>query len=365
MTDTQKRILPSLVVLGAALFGSQPTAVAQVSEYYLVAGDQSTFLVLQGGALIRSWTVATGTARYQYPLVVTDTVRTMGANAGEIGAEYDLLGNDLGARFTHPTGPSRCWDGTTDGGSYYAIDSVGGVYRFDRNWGNPVRLFGAGSIGSLTYDPSNDSLWVSQFSTNTITNYTMTGVVLGSFSTGHTQNMALALDRADGTLWLHDRTAQGTYEQWSTTGVLLARIVVPGASTYNALGGEIPTPNVAACRFRNGNGVNLPDFSCRTKPILGTGWVTSYNTNANTLGTVLIFGVAGPATGPALFQGEWLISLAAPPVTLAGTGDLTLPIPSYQWLAGITAATQGFRVDSGPGGPLYLPLNAQDIAFGY
>ena len=198
------------------------------------------FHVLQGGALIRSWTPAAGTAQYQYALVVTNTIKTMGANVGDIGAEYDLNGVDLGPRYTHPAGPSRAWDGTTDGTNFYAIDSAGMVYQFDQSWANPVALFDAGGIGALTYDPTDNTLWCSQFSTTDVTHYTLAGTVLGSFSTGHTQNMALALDHADNTLWLHDRTTQGTFEQWSKAGVMLNRIAIAGMSTQNALGGEMP-----------------------------------------------------------------------------------------------------------------------------
>src|SRR5690606_29787948 len=203
--------LPTPLVLLAAT----AALPAQISEYYVMAGDQSRFHVIQNGVIVRSWSPLPGTAQYQYPLVVMDTVRTMGANAGEVGAEYDLNGTDLGPRYTHPTGPGRCWDGTTDGTHHYTIDSSGFVWRLDRNWTNPVQLFDAGGIGSLTFDPTNGSLWVSQFSTQTITEYALDGTTLRSFNTGHTQNMALALDHADGTLWLHDRTTQGTFEQWS------------------------------------------------------------------------------------------------------------------------------------------------------
>jgi hypothetical protein len=213
-------------------------AHAQTSEMYLMAGDQSTFHVIRNGALIRSWALADGTARYQYPIAVIDSVRTMGANEGDLGAEYDLSGVDLGPRYIHEPGPIRCWDGTTDATFNYSIDTAGGVYRFNRDWSDPVLLFDAGSIGALTYDPSNDSLWVSQFGTETIINYTMDGAVISSFSTGHTQNMALALDHADGTLWLHDRNAQGTYEQWTRDGERLTRFGIRGMEGENALGGE-------------------------------------------------------------------------------------------------------------------------------
>src|SRR5690606_26332854 len=99
-------------------------------------------------------------------------------------------------------------------------------------------------------------------SSSTITNYTLAGAVISSFSTGHQQNMALALDHADGTLWLHDRTTPGTFEQWSKAGAPLNRIAVAGMSGQNALGGEMPFGDVARCSFRNGNGINPPDYQC-------------------------------------------------------------------------------------------------------
>jgi len=228
----------SVLAIGVAGLVAVTPVSAQTSEYYLHAGDQGSFIVIQGGTIVRTWTVAGGTAQYQYPIAVRDTIRTMGANEGDIGAEYDLFGGDLGARYTHPAGPARSWDGTTNGTNFFAIDSLGDVYQYDDDWTNPVLLFGTSALGSLTYDPSSDSIWVSAFSNSNITEYSMSGAVLSTFSTGHDQNMALALDPADDTLWLHDRTAQGTYEQWSKTGILLTRIAVPGMSIFNALGGE-------------------------------------------------------------------------------------------------------------------------------
>ena len=357
------RLFFPLAVLAAVTLA--PALSAQTSEYFVMAGDQSRFHVIQGGVLLRSWGTAAGTAQYQYPIVVTSTIRTMGANANDIGAEYDLNGVDLTTRYTHPAGPSRAWDGTTDGTSHYAIDTAGGVYRFDRDWSNPLRLFGAGGLGALTYDPTNNSLWVSQFSTMIVTEYTLAGVALGSFSTGHTQNMALALDHADGTLWLHDRTTQGTFEQWSKAGALLNRIAVPGMSTQNALGGEMQFPGSATCTFRNGNNLNPPDFTCVTPPVLGSNWTTAYNTNANTLATVLIVGLGGPATGPPIWNGEFLVALAPPPVLLVGTGNIALPIPGHRSVGGTQISTQGFRLDASGAGSQLLLLNALDLVLGY
>jgi hypothetical protein len=239
MLKSVKSLGVAVLAIGVAGLVAVTPVSAQTSEYYLHAGDQSSFIVIQSGAIVRTWTVAGGTHQYQYPMAVRDTIRTMGANEGDIGAEYDLFGGDLGARYTHPAGPVRSWDGTTNGTNFFAIDTIGNVYQYDDDWTNPVLLFGTSGLGSITYDPSNDSLWVSHFSgSNNITEYSMSGAVLSTFSAGHTRNMALALDPADDTLWLHDRNVLGTYEQWTKTGVLLTRIAVPGMSGFNALSGE-------------------------------------------------------------------------------------------------------------------------------
>ncbi len=251
----RRGVLTMFAVLSAAAASGRPAA-AQTSEYFVMAGDQSAFHVLQGGALIRSWSVLPDTAQYQYPIAVIDTIRTMGADIGQIGAEYDSFGNDLGPRYTHPAGPIRSWDGTTDGTSNYTIDTTGGVYRLGLDWSNPVLLIDAGSIGSLTYDPTNDSLWVTQFGNDLVVNYTLAGAVISSFSTGHDQNMAIALDHADGTLWLHDRTTQGTFEQWTKAGVMLDRIAIAGMATQNALGGEMAFVAAPACPWDlDGDGI--------------------------------------------------------------------------------------------------------------
>ncbi|MBL1219182.1 MAG: hypothetical protein D8M59_17020 [Planctomycetes bacterium] len=215
------------------------TGSAQTSEYYMMSGDQGMFTVVQNGQIVRQWAIVPGTDKYQYPIVVLDTVRAMAADEGQEGAEYDLVGNDMGTRYLHEAGPTKCWDGATDGLFNYSIDTSGYIWQFELDWTNPVQLFRVNGLGSLTFDAENDSLWVSQFSSQTrIIEYSKDGVELRSFDTGHTQCMALALDPADDTFWIHDRTSQGTIENWSKDGVLLDRIAVPGLESQNCLGGE-------------------------------------------------------------------------------------------------------------------------------
>ncbi len=239
MKGSTRRQSLSISALSATLIlAAAGSSEAQISEYYMHSGDQHTFTVVQNGTIIRQWDIASGTSNYQYPMVVRDTVRTTSADVGAVGAEYSLTGTDLGPRYIHPAGTSRCWDGATDGTHNFSIDTVGAVWQFDGDWTNPVRLFSAGGIGALAYDPDNNSLWVGTFSGSNLTQYDLSGNVISSFTTGHTQNMAVALDPADGTLWIHNRNVQGTIEQWSRSGSLLNTITVPGLSSQNALSGE-------------------------------------------------------------------------------------------------------------------------------
>lgn len=278
----------TLVAMGTLIApGMVVQTSAQTSEYFLLSGDQGMFTVVRNGTIQRQWAVASGTNQYQYPIAVRDTVRTMGADVGAIGAEYRLTGTDLNTRYTHPDGTSRCWDGATDGVHNYSIDTIGHVYQFNLDWTDPVFLFSAGGLGGLTYDPSNSSLWVGLFSSSTmLTDYSMAGAVLSSFSTGHDENMAVAMDYADGTLWIHNRNAQGTIEQWSRNGQMLNSIAVHGLDSQNALGGEFA--------FTSGGG-----YSCSLSGSCpGTIQVSWSGAPANTQQGILFAGNTGHVTIP-------------------------------------------------------------------
>lgn len=230
------------VAAGVAGFLTLSLAVparGQTSEYYLHTGDPATFSVVQNGIVIREWGGALGTDRFQHAMAVRGTVRTMGGAANAVGAEYSLTGRDIGSRYVHPPGTTVCWDGTTDGVYNYSIDTSGGVYRFDLDWSNPVLLFSAGGLGSLTYDPLRDSLWVGLYHDSTeIVQYARDGRRISAFSVGHARNVALALDHADGTLWLHDHNRPGTFEQWTRNGRLLQTHVINIVRASNTFSGE-------------------------------------------------------------------------------------------------------------------------------
>jgi PEP-CTERM motif len=110
------------------------------------------------------------------------------------------------------------------------------------NWQNPVTLFSIPGVTSaaylgITYDPNNNSLWVSGWQTDVIADYSLTGTLLSSFATGTDLTAALAFDPADGTLWF---SYAGTNElsQYSTSGTFLQGGEPSGLPGGGDFGGE-------------------------------------------------------------------------------------------------------------------------------
>lgn len=126
----------------------------------------------------------------------------------------------------------------------------------------------------------------------------------------------------------------------------------------------IVDPSAARCVLHNGNGLNPPDFSCATLPVLGSTWQGVIAGNANTILTFLAYAPGGLATPTPLFGGELLIQTAPSPVAFAGFGTYSMSIPSGLGWLGTVLTFQGFRVDSVAGTPTFVPLNANDLVFG-
>jgi hypothetical protein len=201
-------------------------------------------LVVQGNAVIDSWNQQ---HPGEYAVAVASHVRTLGSP----GAEYTLAGNYTGNDFPYPDVGAAFWDGATDGTHNYSVDYEvgGGVYQFDADWTNPVLLFSVpqGYLG-ITYDATNDSLWLSRFSGNTVANYSLSGSLLSSFVTPFDRISSLALDPADNTLWMGSQGTQGTFYQYSKAGVQLDTAFYPGLQSQNTLGGEFRVVPEASAR---------------------------------------------------------------------------------------------------------------------
>ena len=227
---------------GIAVFAvfvfAAPLAAGPVSQYFLTAGDQSTNWVVQDAAVVTSWAQRT----QEYPLAVGTTVRAIGSIPGASGTEYTLAGVQTGVTYVSGLATGNMYDGASDGTYNYGVNwGDGDVIRFDLDWSNPVTLFSLGAATSylgITYDPTNNSLWIASWNTATIYNYTMGGVLISSFTTPAAAISCLALDPADNTLWFGSQSTQGTFYQYSKAGVQLSTETYATLVSQNTLGGE-------------------------------------------------------------------------------------------------------------------------------
>jgi hypothetical protein len=238
----------SIAFVLTSLLAPIASRAGPASELYLTAGQENTILVVQGNNVVRSWSVVHNN---EYGIAVMGTVQTTIGASGFLGSEYTLAGAYTGVTSTFPNLPgTSIYDGASDGTYIYAWDfNQNRALRFGPNWSNPVPLFSIGGSGGdfigITYDPSNNSLWISGWYKSEIRDYSLTGQLLGSFSVSHNEITALALDPATGTLWSADRNVWGLFEEHSKTGQLLSTQYYPELSGMNMLGGEFQVPEPA------------------------------------------------------------------------------------------------------------------------
>ena len=224
------------------------TAQAQTSRLYLNDGLGHKVTVLQGGAIVQSTPQI-----HQNPgnsgiygenaIAVSGDIRTLGTGSASttIGAQYSLQGAYTGTDYAYPVSGAAFYDGTTDGVWNYTLDyNSGGLYRMDRNWANAQLLFNAGTGGSngITWDQSSNTLWTSEWIGGLIRNWSMSGQLLNSWRTPFNYQGALAMDYADGTLWLGLFYQSSSYRQYSTSGTLLQTLDVAQMNNAQVLGGE-------------------------------------------------------------------------------------------------------------------------------
>jgi len=251
--STTMAMKPNKLILFAMLSTASVAhaGVGITSELYLTAGDQHTIWVLQGTGVNRSW--AMNAPNREYPIAVGSTVRTLGGQAPETGSEYSLAGTWSGTSYAFPATIGSAWDGTTDNSHNYVVDFGNGtVVQLDTNWTNPTTLFNLPTTAQylgITYDFSDNTLWVSGWSQGIIEHYTMNGALLGSFNTAFSSISCLALDHATGTLWMGTQNQQGTFFQYSKTGTAMGSVSIPALVSQNTLGGEfqaVPEPSTLA-----------------------------------------------------------------------------------------------------------------------
>jgi hypothetical protein len=247
-------------LLIAALCVCACTALAQSGNYYVTQGTATAgnTYVLGGGTLQFSYAWA---ADAQMPIVLGDFgsgVRVRQAAGQPLsggpqqGDEYLLNGTPTG--FTNTwTSPdpqaTTAYDAAFDGTNIYMVhwggQTDGQVWRYDNNYANGQFMFqaAAGDLG-ITFDTATSTIWTTAFGSGTVTNYSLSGTVLGSFQTA-SGAAALAYEASSDSLWM-SLTTGGTIAQYSKAGALMQSYTAPdyvlGGEIYNA----VPEPATLA-----------------------------------------------------------------------------------------------------------------------
>jgi hypothetical protein len=238
-----KHVLPIvLAVVAAGLFAGSaahatsgvPTSTLYITDFW---NTPSELWTIQGGTgAITGTTMQGGSVTNDTALAVTSTIKTLGINewagVGASGYQYTLSGVFTGTTYANPVPSASFYDGASDGTNNYSVDyNTGKVYEFNGNWGNPTVLFtdptyGAFGDNGITYETTNNTIWLTNVYTSTLLHYTLNGTLLADYQLNSNNNyQGLALDPADGTLWTWN--GNGALEQYSQAGVLLSTLAEP------------------------------------------------------------------------------------------------------------------------------------------
>src|SRR5438477_3834242 len=102
MNKNLRPLIVFVLTIVATLLAATADAAGPVSKLYLTAGDQQMIWVVQGTSVVNSWTAQ---HQFEYPLAVSNTIRTLGRVSGEFGSEYTLAGAFTGTTYSFPLGP--------------------------------------------------------------------------------------------------------------------------------------------------------------------------------------------------------------------------------------------------------------------
>jgi hypothetical protein len=229
-------------------------ANAQISPLYLGDWTSGQSWVVQGGVVINTFNRSG--ASDGPGLAVSDSVKYIGQEGGQTGRQYALDGTPLGGTYTNP-GFEDLYDGTTDGvGRNWAIAHNDfdppefAVVVGDQDWGGLAVAFAPNRRSSgITYDPVNDSLWV----TNTggfgdrVQQYSTNGAFISEFNIAIPGAYAIAYDAADDSLWVIESFGSPRIHQFDKNGNNLQILTINGISNQ-VLGAEfsarVPAPGV-------------------------------------------------------------------------------------------------------------------------
>ncbi len=248
--------LTSLMTLGLAMTaGSVHAGPGPIGTYYGTqfsdASGNTSLIAIQGSSYVAN--VAAFTMQ-EGPIAVfpdSGAIRTTGYQLGDSGGQYfsspSLNVSWDGTTYKNTFAPSGfTYDGTTDGTRNYTVDYISGdVITTDTSWGGaPTTLFNVGVhyMLGITYDFSNNSLWMQNYSTGQILDFSLTGNLLASFFVQSSANgyAALAMD-VDHTLW-YENYGTGVLQHYATDGTYLGSADYSADGMAYVLGAEIAPP---------------------------------------------------------------------------------------------------------------------------
>ncbi len=213
-----------------------------VDDIYVASyrGDCAASLsVIKNHRVTKSWEPVGGPCMQASAMAVAHRIRTLPARPEFQGAEYTLGRTPTGVIYDYPsTVVMDLPDGTTDRRWNYAGGYFDGtVYRFTRQWTDPVALFTTDLyLGGIAYDRDTDSLWVldsrADFESGlgVVRNYAFDGTLISQFVVrgGSTpQPIGLAYDARTDTLWIsrvRDTDSPIVLETYSTDGQWLGDV---------------------------------------------------------------------------------------------------------------------------------------------
>ena len=230
----------AIAALLAAIAISSPAfaggGIGLESRYFLTSGGHRKIIRMKGETYIEA---DNQTGAPEHPLYIMGKIRTASMLYAGPGARYGQGLSPDGKTYTNYVA-DQIWDATSDGCKVYTVNfDTGDVIRADLDWSNPEILFTldpAHQYLGITYDPSDHSLWVSEWDGDVIRNLDMEGNHLGSFTAHRTHLTCLGLDHATGLLWVGSALHKGEFRGYTRVGAWSG--IVHHGFDYATYGGE-------------------------------------------------------------------------------------------------------------------------------
>lgn len=234
-----KTMFGATAVAVAAMLGTSAAKAANVTPYYLFAGDSQEGYEIVNAVIVNTFS----TFSRGYPVAIRDTI-WLGNRGNQNALQYNLNGTPTGLASAGGVDLDELLDGATGNGVNYGTRCCdgNGVTIADADWSNQRQLFNGVEGSGIAYDPMTDSLFVSALSGSIVTNYALDGSILGTFDLG-LQLAGLAYETLTDSFWGYRRGARELVN-FSRGGGILSSTPVTGGTIGNAFGGEMPLGSV-------------------------------------------------------------------------------------------------------------------------